>query len=340
MTKDAASAKQPVRVVQMGLGPIGRRTIEYVAEHRGFELIGALDIDPALAGRDAGEISGIEKLGVAISNDTSATLALPADVVLLTTSSHFESLGPQLEACIKAGKSVVSTCEELSHPFESAPELARRIDALAKQHGVVVLGTGVNPGFLMDALPIFLSSVCRDVRSVRVERFQDASIRRLPFQQKIGAGLSPEEFETQRKAGKIRHVGFSESIRMIGRALGWEVERVEDEVAPVVAERAVKSRFIEVPVGKCAGLRQLGRGWVGGKQLITLELQAYLGHTDPHDSVIIDGTPPIHSTIKGGVDGDIATCSMVVNSIHAALSAPPGLRTMRDIPLTSWSRRA
>jgi 4-hydroxy-tetrahydrodipicolinate reductase len=246
---------------------------------------------------------------------------------------------PQLEACIEARKSVISTCEELAHPFETAPELALRIDELAKARGVVVLGTGVNPGFLMDALPTFLSSVCRDVHSVRVERYQDASIRRLPFQQKIGAGLSPAEFEAQRKAGRIRHVGFAESIRMIARALGWQLERITDEVEPVVAEKVVRSRFIEVAPGACAGLRQLGCGYVDGAPLITLELQAYIGHPDPHDTVIIDGQPPIRSTIQGGVDGDVATCSMVINAIGVALAAPPGLRTMVDIPLTRWTRR-
>ena len=340
MTNAMRGKKGPIRVIQMGLGPIGRRLVEYLAEHRGFELVGALDIDPGLSGRDAGEVSGIDRLGVKITGDSKAALATDADVVLLTTASHMDALMPQLEACICAGKSVVSTCEELAHPFETAPALAKRIDQLAKKHDVVVLGTGVNPGFLMDALPTFLSSVCRDVKSIRVERYQDASIRRLPFQQKIGAGLSPAEFEEKRKSGRIRHVGFTESLRMIARALGWELERVDDEVAPVIAEKAVRSRFIEVAAGSCAGLRQIGHGWVDGKPLITLELQAYIGHPDPRDTVIIDGTPPIRSTIEGGVDGDVATCSMVINAISAALSAPPGLRTMLDIPLTSWSRRS
>ena len=328
-----------IRVIQMGLGPIGRRVIEYLAEHRGFQLVGALDIDPALSGRDAGEVSGIQALGVAVSGDTRATLSKDADVVVLTTASHLEKLMPQLEACIEAGKSVISTCEELAHPFETAPKLASRINDLAKARGVVVLGTGVNPGFLMDALPTFLSSVCRDVKSVRVERYQDASIRRLPLQQKIGAGLSPKDFEEKRRAGRIRHVGFSESVRMIARALGWELERITDEVQPVIAEKPVRSRFIEVEAGQCAGLRQIGHGYVEGAPRITLELQAYISHPDPRDTVIIDGQPPIRSTIEGGVDGDVATCSMVINAIGVALTAPPGLRTMTDIPLTRWSRR-
>jgi hypothetical protein len=338
MTHDKHDGKT-IRVVQMGLGPIGRRIVEYLAEHRGFELVGTLDIDPALKGRDAGDVSETRSLGVRISDDAAATLALDADVVLLTTSSHLDRLVPQLEACIDAGKSVVSTCEELAHPFETAPALARRIDERAKARGVVVLGTGVNPGFLMDALPTFLSSVCRDVRSVRVERYQDASIRRLPFQQKIGAGLTPAEFEEKKTLGTIRHVGFSESVRMIGRALGWRIDRIDEEVRAVIAEKPVRSRFLEVPAGRCAGLRQTAVGWVDGKPLVTLELQAYLGHPDPRDTVIIDGQPPIRSNIEGGVDGDVATCSMVINAIGAALAAAPGLRTMIDIPLTSWSRR-
>ncbi|GAG83959.1 unnamed protein product, partial [marine sediment metagenome] len=262
-----------------------------------------------------------------ISSDPQSVLALDAEIVILTTSSALTALQPQLELCIKAGKSVISTCEELAFPFDTQPDLADSIDRLAKDHQVAVLGTGVNPGFLMDALAVFLTSVCRSVEAVEIERFQDVSIRRLPFQQKIGAGLSPEEFEQKREQGAIRHVGFTESIQMIGRALGWELDRVEDQVQPVIANQTVSSQFLTVAEGQCAGLQQLGRGYRNGKEVITLELQAYLGHADPRDTVTIHGEPEICSNIAGGVNGDIATCAMVVSAIPAVQAAAPGLRT-------------
>jgi hypothetical protein len=147
----------------MGCGPIGQQVVAILAERSGFELVGAIDIDPEKEGQDLGLLSGTRQLGVEISSDPQSILALDAEIVILTTSSALTALQPQLELCIKAGKSVISTCEELAFPFDTQPDLADSIDRLAKDHQVAVLGTGVNPGFLMDALAVFLTSVCRSV---------------------------------------------------------------------------------------------------------------------------------------------------------------------------------
>ncbi len=325
-----------LRVIQLGLGPIGQRLVQYLSQRPYIDLIGAIDIDPAKAGRDAGLLSGVPENGVLVSADAPEVLSREADAVVLATGSSLVRIQGQLEDCIRAGKSVVSTCEELAFPFEDQPAIAAQIDGLAKQHGVAVLGTGVNPGFLMDALPIFLSSACQQVSAVEVQRHQDAAIRRLPFQRKIGAGLSPAEFAVQYQAGHIRHVGFAQSIHLIASAFGWKLDRVEERVEPVVAAKATASSFIQVEAGQCAGLRQLGTGWAQGGVVITLELEAYLGHPQPRDTVVIHGQPPLRSTVEGGVDGDIATCAMVINALPALLRAHPGLRTMADIPLSHW----
>lgn len=320
----------------MGLGPIGQRLVQYLAQRPFVELIGAVDIDPEKAGKDAGLLSGTRELGVAVSADAARVLQLDAQVVTLTTGSSLARILPQIEACVQAGKSVVSTCEELAYPFVDHPDISSRLEDLARQHGVAVLGTGVNPGFLMDALPLFLSSACQQVTGVEVQRHQDAAIRRLPFQRKIGAGLSPEEFASQFQAGHIRHVGFAQSIRLIGHAFGWQLDQVDESVEPVVAKAPTASSFIQVAAGQCAGLRQVGRGFSEGSALITLELEAYLGHPNPRDTVVIRGQPTVTSTIQGGVDGDIATCAMVINALQALQHARPGLRTMADVPLTHW----
>jgi len=303
-----------------------------------MELIGAVDLDPGKVGRDAGILSGTERLGVEVSGDLKEVLGREADVVVLATGSRLVDVAPQVEMCVRAGKSVVSTREELAFPFAAHPELARRIDELAEEHGVAVLGTGVNPGFLMDALPIFLTGICRRVEGVRVERFQDASTRRLPFQRKVGAGLSQEEFREGLRKGSVGHVGFRESVHMIAEALGWRVERYEETVEPILAEAPVESRFVRVEPGRCAGLRQVGCGYVDGRRAIVLELQAYLGHPEPKDSIVIYGEPEVRWEVVGGVDGDVATCSIVLNAVRALLSAPPGLRTMLDMPVIHWSR--
>ena len=163
MNMNHSSEETRIRVIQMGLGPIGQRIVAYLAEREGIELVGAIDIDPDKAGEDAGVLSGTRHLGVEVSADVEAILSRNAELVILTTRSQLARIKPQLEQCIEAGKSVVSTCEELAFPFETAADLAGDIDRLAREHRVAVLGTGVNPGFLMDALPVFLTSVCRRV---------------------------------------------------------------------------------------------------------------------------------------------------------------------------------
>jgi len=214
--------------------------------------------------------------------------------------------------------------------------LSQLIDKLCKEHNTAVLATGVNPGFLMDALPLFLTSVCKQITSIKVERHQNAAIRRLPFQKKIGAGLTLEEFTKRVKTLEIRHVGFEQSAYAIAHYLGWKLDSYTETVDPVIAETKVTSPFLTVEQGDCSGVRQIAHGYKDGKAVITLEMEAYLGHAHPHDKIIINGEPNINSVIEGGVNGDVATCSIIVNAIDSLLKSPTGFRTMADIPLTHY----
>jgi hypothetical protein len=213
---------------------------------------------------------------------------------------------------------------------------ARAVHQLAKQHKVAVLGTGVNPGFVMDALPIMLTGVCERVEAVRVDRIQDARIRRLPFQQKIGAGLTREQFQRKVDDASVRHVGLAESISMIADALGWKLDRITDEIQPRIATETVASEFLAVDPGYVCGIIQDGVGYREGKPVITLHMEAYLGAPESYDAVEITGSPALKVKLAGGVHGDIATASMVVNSIPKILDVTPGLHTMRDMPLPSF----
>lgn len=327
----------PLTFIQYGLGPIGVRIVAAALERPGLQVAGAIDIDPAKAGKDLGELLERGPLGVRVQADARAVLtSSDAPLVVLSTVSTMEQAAPQILECIRCGKHVVSSTEELAYPWRQNPELARQIDGEAREHRVCVLGTGVNPGFVMDALPIMLTAACRRVSRVTVRRHQDAAIRRLPFQHKIGAGLSPEAFEERVAQKRIRHVGFTESLQMIAGRLNWALEHTEDVVTAVIAERAVASEHIRVPAGAVAGVCQTARGFIGDRAVITLELQAYLGHPAPADRVEIEGEPDIVSEIKGGLNGDIATAAMAVNAMPQVLAAPPGLRTMADLGLVSW----
>ena len=327
-----------IRVLHFGLGPIGAAIVKQVGTRSGFKVVGAIDIDPAKVGRDLGEVVGLPKrLGVKVSGDAAKTLkSSKPDVVVLCTSSSIAKVLPQIEAILKARKAIVSTTEELSYPGYTHMRQARQIHAMAKNAKVAVLGTGVNPGFAMDALPIALSAVCERVDRVTVSRIQDARIRRLPFQQKIGAGLTPEQFQKKVDDGSVRHVGLTESIAMIADAMGWTLDRITDDIQPKIASVTVASQFLAVDPGYVCGIVQDGHGYRKGDAIIQLHMEAYLGAPESYDSVEIDGSPRIAQKIAGGIHGDVATASIVVNSIPKVLEASPGLHTMRDLALPSF----
>lgn len=327
-----------IRVLLYGLGPIGTMVARQIATRDGFRIVGAVDVDPSKVGRDVGTLAGLERpLRVKVSPDARQTLKqTKPDVVVLCTSSSIKSVMPQIEDVLKARVPLVTTTEELSYPVRRHAALAKKIDAMARTAKVAVVSTGVNPGFVMDALPIAITAVCERVESVTVNRVQDARTRRLPFQQKIGAGLTREQFEREVKQGSIKHVGFAESITMIADALGWQLDRITDEVKAKIAETTVASEFLAVDAGYVSGIIQDGVGYRYGTPVIRLHLEAYLGAPEPYDSVHIEGIPRLDMTFAGGVPGDIATVSIVVNSIPKIIAAAPGLQTMRQLPLPSY----
>jgi 4-hydroxy-tetrahydrodipicolinate reductase len=326
-----------VRVVQFGCGPVGCSVIKYARNRPDMEVVGAIDKDGGLVGRDLGEVAGIDgKLGLLISAEADAILSqTKPDVVFLTTSSSLPVVCAQVGKCIDAGANVISTCEELAYPYRKEPQISADIDRRARDKGVTVLATGVNPGFAMDTWPLFMTGVCQQVKKIKVVRAQDASPRRGPFQKKIGAGLTLEEFNELVAAGTLRHVGLPESIAMIASGLGWELDKITESIEPVVARNRVETDFVMVEPGHVAGVRQVGRGIRAGDELITLEFEAYVGAPESYDAVYITGTPDLEAVIRGGAPGDIATAAITVNCVHGVMDAPPGLSTMKDLPIVS-----
>lgn len=327
-----------IQVLQIGMGPLGLKIANYINQRSNVvNTVAAIDLNPALVGKSLKEFDQSLPADVVVESDINQVLTrFRPDVALLTTVSDMDRISPQIEAIVAHGIPVVSTCEELSFPWDTAPELAEKIDLAAKQNNVAVVGTGVNPGFLMDALPSFLTSVCQQVESVSVRRFQDASFRRLPFQKKIGAGLSLSEFEERKANGSLRHVGLTESIQFIAKQMGWELDKVEDIISPVIAQENIQTDHLKVPQGYARGVHQMGRGWVDGQQRITLEFKAAIKEAASFDEIVIKGQPNIKSIIEGGVNGDVATCAIAINAVKSILSAAPGLHTMSSIPHTSY----
>jgi hypothetical protein len=327
-----------IRVLHVGLGPIGAAIVKQVAQRPGFKIVGAVDIDPAKEGRDLADVVGLKsRVNVKVVGDgRKAIRSAKPDVVVLCTSSSIKKVMPQIEAILKSKVPIISTTEELAYPGYTHIRQARQIHALAKKAKVAVLGTGVNPGFAMDALPIALTAVCERVDRVVVNRIQDARIRRLPFQQKIGAGLTTEQFQKKVDDGSVRHVGMTESIAMIADALGWTLDRITDDIEPKLASVTISSEFLAVDPGYVCGIIQDGVGYRKGEPVIRLHMEAYPGAPESYDSVDIEGSPRLAMKVVGGIHGDVATASIVVNSIPKVLSAAPGLHTMRDLPLPSF----
>ena len=329
-------SKKKIRTIQYGVGPIGAAIVKLLREKSAIQVIGAIDTDPAKAGRDLGEVVGAKDApwGVPVMSDAATMLGKSADLVVHSTSSSLPAVMDQLLECLAAESCIISTCEELSYPFRKYPELSKKLDEEAKTWGVALVGTGVNPGFVMDKLAITLSSVAQKIEHAKSVRVVDAGKRRLPLQKKIGAGMSVEEFRGQVAAGVIKHHGLPESIAMVADAMGFDVDEITETIEPVVARELVKTEYLEVAAGQAAGVHQIGRGLVKGEEKIYMELQMYVGARDPHDTIELTGTPGLKLTIPGGTHGDLATAAVVVNSIPSILAAQAGLRTSRDLPMS------
>jgi hypothetical protein len=327
--------RKKIRVVQYGVGPIGGSIARLIRTKHALEIVGAVDADPNKIGKDLGVIVGAEDApwGIEVSGDPRTVLNGRVDLVTHSTSSYLESVKDQLLACIGAGCCVVSTCEELAYPFRKHPEISAELDAAAKEEGVALVGTGVNPGFVMDKLVLTLASAAQRVDSAKATRIVDASRRRLPLQKKIGAGMTPEEFRAQVAAGVIKHHGLPESVAMIADGLGLTIDDISETIEPVIAKETVKTEFLEVAAGQVAGVHQIARGTSSGKDKVYLELKMYVGAKDPADTIELEGEPRLTLTIPGGTHGDLATAAVVVNTIPVILAAPAGLRSSRDLAM-------
>jgi 4-hydroxy-tetrahydrodipicolinate reductase len=327
-----------IRIIQYGLGPIGTAVARHVAERPGLTLVGGVDIDPAKVGKDMGVVMGLGRpLGFPVAGKLKDALSrTAADVVMHNTSSYFDLFQDQILEILEAGVDIVSTAEELSFPWLAHPQEGAAIDAAAKRAGKTVLSTGINPGFLMDSLPLTLTALCQRVDHIEISRIQNASLRRGPFQAKIGSGMTVKEFQAKMDAGRMGHVGLPESVGMVFHTLGKKLVRYESAVEPVVADTRVKTDYFDVEPGRVKGLKQVARGFTDAGEFMTLIFIAALDMPREADTIAITGKPNLEATLKG-TNGDIGTVAIAVNAIRRVKEAPPGLLTMRDVPIvTAW----
>jgi hypothetical protein len=324
---------QPIKIAQFGLGPIGLETLKLAATRPWAKIVGGIDIDPAKVGQDLGRLTQTKSLrGVRVypSLETLCAREKPA-LIFHTAVSTFRAAFDQLAPIARRGIHVVSSCEELLYPQLRHPQLARKLDQLCRKSGVGIVGTGVNPGFVMDVLAVCLTGVCRLVSAVHVQRVVNAATRRGPLQRKIGSGLAPKEFGRRFRSGQAGHAGLKESLALVAHCLGWKIQKLIETGDAVIADHAIRTPYVEVRAGETCGLHQRAEARLNGKVRLTLDLKMYLDAPNPHDAIQIEGDPPLNLRLIGGVAGDQATVAALVNAVPRLLRAPPGLRLMTEL---------
>lgn len=327
-------------VVVWGMGKMGRTIAQLVLEKQCLKLKGAIDCDPKLIGKDIGDVLGTARVGVAISSDAEEVLArcTPDDVAVIATGSHVPQVFPLIKEAVSRKLNVISTAEEMAYPGAQYPELAAQIDEMAKEKGVRVMGTGVNPGFILDLLVITLTGACHRVRKVKARRTIDLSVYGASVMSAMGIGLEPDEFRHRvRQKTVVGHVGFHESVALIAKALSMKIDRIEETLNPIVAVVGRSTDVVEIKAGHVAGCDHSFRAYSEGRLVIELihpiTVMPHLEGLETSDEIEIDADPGISLKIKPAIEGKHATTAMVVNMIPLLRHAPSGLVSMLDAPI-------
>lgn len=333
---------EKIKVAIWGFGAMGSGMARMLLDKKGVQIVAICDKSEERIGREMHKVLGIDRCenpNVVISGES--VHAFPdggADVLLLATDSFTRSAFEKIAFALERKMNVISTAEELANPQAQEPELAAQIDELAHLHDATVLGTGINPGFVMDFLVLALTGTCERVDEIRAVRVNDLSPFGATVMREQGVGTTVEEFKQGVADKSISgHVGFPESIRMIADGIGWQVERIEESREAIVSKVPRKSNHSEVAPGDVAGCRQRGVGYVDGKPLIEMEhpqqISPQAEHVETGDYIWIKGTPDITLQIKPEIPGGIGTIAMCVNMIPHVINADAGLKTMLDLPV-------
>ncbi len=331
-----------VKVAIWGFGAMGSGIAKVLLRKKGVDIVGVCDIHPERVNRSIYDILGVEKNGrpdvVVCSEIEKVVHDANCDICVLATDSFTRKAFDKIKYVVGQKVNVISTAEEMSYPKAQEPELAAEIDRLAKANGVSVLGTGINPGLMMDLLAICLTGCMTDVESVTCRRVNSLSPFGPAVMEEQGVGLTVDAFNKGVADGTLAgHVGFAESVGMIAEALGWKVDKFEQQMKPIVTSVDRKSPYGFAAVGDVAGVNMTGQGYVDGEVKIDMihpqQIEPEMEGTHTGDYIVLKGTPEVNMAINPEVDGGIGTIAMVVNMIPHVINARPGLKTMLDLPV-------
>jgi len=330
-----------IKVVVWGFGAMGRGAVESLVTKRGVEVVGVCDINPDLVGKKMYDVIGVDRAGrmdVLISDDIEKVLDQDVDVCITATDSFTKKAFPRLKLVLEKGINVVSTAEEMAYPQAQDPELAAELDRIARENGVSILGTGINPGLMMDLLAVCLSGAMTDLESVECKRVNSLSPFGPTVMEEQGVGMKLDKFMQKVEDGTMAgHVGFAESVAMIADAVGWKVTDFKQQMEPIITTVDRKSPYGFAKAGDVAGVSMTGQGFVEGEMKINMihpqQIEPEMEGTHTGDYINLVGTPNVNMSIKPEIDGGIGTIAMCVNMIPHVINAKPGLKTMLDLPV-------
>jgi hypothetical protein len=322
-----ASSGHPLRTAHYGLGDVGKQVVALLARRPDVQIVAALDVDPLRVGRDLGDVVRLGRtLGVAVSCDPELLIGgVDTDVVIHATSPYLSVASPQLLPLLASGKSVISACDELVYPWASHPDMATRLDATAQGAGAALLAVGASPGFVTDALPLFLAAACSEVEALLVTRVIELAKEPAAVQAAAGLGMTLDAFREAADRGAVGLPALLDSVALVAAKLGWRLDRSVEMIEPIRATKRWETEATIVGTGRVAGLRQLARGFRGDAEALRVGLVALLGATDPHDAIVVRGRPPISARIEGGIPSHLATAALVVHALPAIALGRPGL---------------
>ena len=327
-----------IKVAEWGTGMMGQGLLGFMLDRpKDTDLCGVIVTNPAKEGKTVGELLG-RPCDVRMTTDFASVLAQKPEVVCINTQSNLHEVTDQVVPAIEAGCNVICIAEKISYPWASDAAWGDRIDALARKHDVSVLGTGINPGFMLDALIVMWSSICLRVDRIKATRVNDLS----PFGPTVmigqGVGTTVEEFEKGVADGSIvGHIGFPESINLIARALGWTIDEIVETREPIVTRVERSTPHVHVAPGDVAGCRHIGKGYVNGELKIELvhpqQIHPELEGQDTGDYIEIHGDPDVNMSNKPEIPGGKGTYASTGNYIPLMKDAPAGMLTVVDMPL-------
>lgn len=329
-----------LKVAVLGTGQMGSGIVRLLLRKQGVELVGVYGRRADRAGVDVAEAIGLDqKTGVKLTNDLPGLLSsVKPDVVIQATCSKVEQAVDEIKTAVQGGANVISIAEEMAFPFYEAPGPSEEIHRLAMDSRVTVVGTGINPGFVLDLLVISLTGVCYNVESITAKRINDLSPYGPSVLQTQGVGITPAAFKKGVEDGSVvGHFGFPESISMIATALGWKIDRIEQSRQPIISRVHRETQFVKIEPGLTAGCTHTAKGYMGGKPVIHLihpqQVHPHLEDVQTGDYIEIKGEPDVNFSSGPEIPGGIGTIALAVNMIPQVVTSLPGLKTMADLPV-------